>query len=340
MSFVETARNGTQSPGHIKEEPGPVREAGRPGSPVAGNLAWEEQLLATHGRTFHFAARFFPPTLRRPITTLYAFFRTLDDLVDEPGEHNQSERVREELCAWHAWFTMHGSSPAPREPLGERLAVIMADYHIPTGIFLDFLAGLTIDLEPREMLTFAEMERYCYGVAGTVGRALAHVMGATSDQALHAAESLGIAMQLTNILRDVGSDLAVGRLYLPRDDLARFGSSRAHLCQLIRAQRGPDARFRAFMRYQTARASDYYAQSMPGIWLLPPQCRLPVLLAARLYRRILTVIARRDYDVLRLRAATSFPEKIGEAMIAFMLDRLWRGGEIFPCREMEVRGEV
>ncbi len=339
MSFVETARNGTQSPGNSKQEPGHLREADFPGSSAAENLAWEEQLLAAHGRTFHFAARFFPLTHRRPITTLYAFFRTLDDLVDEPEEDNQRERVHEELCAWHAWFSQGGSFAAPREPLGERLAVIMADYHIPTSIFLDFLAGLTLDLEPQEMLTFAEMERYCYGVAGTVGRALAHVMGATSDQALHAAESLGIAMQLTNILRDIGSDLTADRLYLPRDDLARFGSSRAHLCKLMREQRGPDARFRAFMRYEITRASGYYAQSMPGIWLLPPECRLPVLLAARLYRRILMVIERQDYDVLRLRAATSFPEKVSEAMIAFILDRLWRGGEAFPCREMEVCSE-
>jgi phytoene synthase len=336
MSFVEIVRSDLHNPGNVKQEPGLLREDDSSGSSAVMNPAWEEHLLATHGRTFHFAARFFPPILRRPITTLYAFFRTLDDLVDEPGEDNQSEGVREELYAWQAWFQAAGPCVAPREPLGERLARVIVDYHIPTGIFLDFLAGLAKDLEPQEMLNFAEMEHYCYGVAGTVGRAMAHVMGATSDQALHAAESLGIAMQLTNILRDVGSDLTANRLYLPRDELARFGSSRAHMCQLMQLQRGPDARFRALMRHQSARASGYYMQSMPGIWLLPPECRLPILLAARLYRRILTVIERRDYDVLRSRAATSFPEKVSEALIAFMLDRLWRGGEASACSEGEV----
>ena len=325
--------------GNIKEEPCLLREATCSSSSAAMNLASEERLLATYGRTFHFAARFFPPTLRYPIITLYAFFRTLDDLVDEPREGNPSEDVREELRAWHTWFREGGSLAAPREPLGERLALIIANYYIPAELFLDFLAGLSLDLEPQEMITFEEMECYCYGVAGTVGRALAHVMGATSAQALHATESLGIAMQLTNILRDVGSDLTVGRIYLPRDDLASFGSSREHLYQLMREQRGPDARFLALMGQQIARASGYYMQSMPGTWLLLPQCRLPILLAARLYRRILTVIADRDYDVLRSRAATSFPEKPGEAMIVFILDRLWRGGEAFPCPEVEVRCE-
>jgi phytoene synthase len=336
MSFVEIVRCGTQTPGNVREEPGSPKEAADSSSSAALSLASEEHLLAAHGRTFHFATRFFPLTLRRPITTLYAFFRTLDDLVDEPGEDTRKEGVRAELRAWHAWFRAQGSYEAPREPLGGRLARIMTDSYIPTGLFLDFLAGLAKDLEPQEMLTFAEVERYCYSVAGTVGRALAHVMGATSEQALHAAESLGIAMQLTNILRDVGSDLTAGRLYLPRDELVRFGSSRPHLCQLMQQQRGPDARFRALMRHQIARASGYYVQSMPGIWLLPPECRLPVLLAARLYRRILTVIVRRDYDVLRSRAATSFPEKVGEALVAFTLERLWRGGEAFASPEVEV----
>jgi phytoene synthase len=333
MSFVEIVRSDPYTPGNVKQEPGFLREDASSGSSAVMNPAWEAHLLAAHGRTFHFATRFFPLTLRRPITTLYAFFRTLDDLVDEPGEDIPKEGVREELYAWQAWFQAAGSCVAPREPLGERLALVMADYHIPAEIFLDFLAGLAFDLQPQEMLTFAQMERYCYGVAGTVGRALAHVMGATSDQALHAAQSLGIAMQLTNIVRDVGSDLRVGRLYLPRDELARFGSSQAHLCQLVQRQCGPDARFRALMRHQIARASGYYMQSMPGIWLLPPECRLPILLAARLYRRILTVIERRDYDVLRSRAATSFPEKVSEALIAFLLDRLWRGGEVSACPE-------
>jgi 15-cis-phytoene synthase len=302
----------------------------------ATTSASDELLLATHGRTFHFAARFLSPKHRHQVVTLYAFFRTLDDLVDQPAEGRRIEDIRIELRAWKRWFTGAHSFPAPREPLGARLAAVLAEHPIPTAIFLDFLDGLASDLEPGEVRDFSELHRYCYRVAGTVGLALAHILGINSAQALVAAQSLGIGMQLTNILRDVGSDLAAGRIYLPQEDLARFGSSRTHLFQLLKDQRGPDDRFRALMHYQVVRAHRYYVRGMSGIWLLPPDCRLPILVAGRLYRRILTAIEHKDYDVLRSRAATSFPEKAQEAAIAFTLDRFWRRGEALPGIEAEV----
>ena len=296
----------------------------------------EEWLLATYGRTFHFAARFLSPRLRQDVVILYAFFRTLDDLVDIPAESRRIEDIHRELKAWQSWFTGSRSFPAPREPLGSRLAPVLAEHRVPTAIFLDFLEGMISDLEPLEICNFSELYRYCYRVAGTVGLAMTHIMGVNSAQALAAAENLGIGMQLTNILRDVGGDLAAGRIYLPQDDLARFDCSPAHLARLIKEQRGPDDRFRALMRYQVVRAHHYYVHGMSGIWLLPLECRLPILVASRLYRRILTVIERKDYDVLRSRASTGFPEKVREAAIAFTLDRLWNRGEAGLTSEAEV----
>lgn len=285
--------------------------------------AADERLLATHGRTFHFAARFLSPKHRHLVVTLYAFFRTLDDLVDKPVQGRRIEDMRRELDTWRSWFTRGFSFPAPQEPLGARLATILAEHPVPSTVFLDFLDGLALDLESREMRDFREMYHYCYCVAGTVGLAMAHILGVTSAQGLAAAQNLGIGMQLTNILRDVGSDLASGRIYLPQEDLARFGSSSAHLYRLYKEQRGPDERFRALMRYEIARAHRYYAPGMSGVWLLPHNCRLPILIASRLYRRILTAIEHNDYDVIRSRAATSFPEKVYEAGIALLLHRLW-----------------
>jgi phytoene synthase len=295
-----------------------------------------ERILATHGRTFHFAARFLPPKLRQPVVTLYAFFRTLDDLVDEPRERCHSREARLELDAWRVWLTGNRLQPAPREPLGASLARLITEYQLPIPLFLDFLEGLFADLEVRQIENLKELSRYCYAVAGTVGLAMARLMGVTSPQALAAAEHLGIAMQLTNILRDVGDDLTGGRIYLPQQELARFGSSREHLFQLLKDQRGPDERFRALIRAQIAYTHHYYTNGIAGIWLLPPECRLPILLAARLYRRILSVIERNDYDVLRWRAATSLPEKIREATFAFALDRLWRRGEAYLPGRLEV----
>lgn len=295
----------------------------------------DEWLLATHGRTFHFAARFLSSKQRSQVFTLYAFFRTLDDLVDIPAGR-QLEDIGAELDAWKRWFARGSSFPAPREPLGSRLAAILDEHPVPITVFLDFLDGLRTDLEPRELGDFRELYRYCYAVAGTVGLAMAQVMGVNSSQALVAAQSLGIAMQLTNILRDVGGDLAAGRVYIPQEDLERFDSSRLHLTRLYRDGRGPDDRFRTLMRYQITRAHHYYGRGMSGIWLLPRHCRLPILIAGRLYRRILTAIERNDYDVLRRRAATSMSEKVHEAAIAFALDRLWHRGEESLSPGMEV----
>jgi len=302
--------------------------------PVAESNA-DEWLLAIHGRTFHFASRFLAPEMRRNVVTLYAFFRTLDDLVDVPAEGRSIEDIRIELDTWKSWFSEGRSFPAPREPLGSKLTAVLTEHCVPTTIFLDFLEGMAFDLEPQQIRDFDELYHYCYRVAGTVGLAMTHILGVDSAQALIAAENLGIAMQLTNILRDIGGDLALGRIYLPQEDLERFDCSPDHLAQLYWNQRCDD-RFRALMRFQVARAHHYYVLGMTGIWLLPRDYRFPILVASRLYRRILTVIEHRNYDVLRSRASTSFPEKVREAAIAFMLERLWSRGERCLNTEVEV----
>jgi 15-cis-phytoene synthase len=295
----------------------------------------DEWLLETHGRTFHFASRFLAPKVRRDVVTLYAFFRTLDDLVDIPVKDRSIEDIRIELETWKSWFFEGRSFPAPREPLGSGLAAVLAEHFVPKSIFLEFLEGMIFDLEPQQIHNFSELYRYCYRVAGTVGLAMTYILGINSTQALVAAENLGIAMQLTNILRDIGGDLELGRIYLPQEDLERFDCSAEHLAHLYWNQRCDD-RFRALMRFQVARAHDYYVRGMSGIWLLPRDYRLPILVASRLYRRILTVIEHRHYDVLRSRASTSFPEKVHEAAIAFMLERLWSRGERRINTEVEV----
>ncbi len=137
----------------------------------------DEWLLATHGRTFHFAARFLSLKHRRLVFTLYAFFRTLDDLVDKPAEGRRIEDIRLELDAWKSWFAGGRSFPAPREPLGSRLAAVLAEHPVPIAVFFDFLDGLASDLEPREIRDFSELYSYCYRVAGTVGLAMAHILG-------------------------------------------------------------------------------------------------------------------------------------------------------------------
>jgi phytoene synthase len=314
-----------------------IPDASRLHSDISYSLAItkHEDLLATHGKTFSFAARFFPTVVRQAVVSLYAFFRTLDDLVDERGEGWCRDDVVQELDAWSHWFATDTASPAPREPLGAIIAVLLERYQIPIVLFNNFLDGLRTDLEPVEIHDFDELYQYCYRVAGTVGVAMTYVLGVRSRQAHWAAKQLGVAMQLTNILRDLGRDLAVGRIYLPRVELAHFGSSPEHLLQLYQTQKGPDERFCALIRYQIQRARFYYQAGLHGVWLIDSSCRLPILLAGRLYQRILTEIEQRQYDVLRRRAATSLFTKLREAGIVMLLDLLWGHGEVKTSLEQE-----
>jgi phytoene synthase len=165
---------------------------------------------------------------------------------------------------------------------------------------------------------------------------MAHVLGSRTEHALAAAKDLGIAMQLTNIIRDVGRDLAAGRLYLPLEELERSGLTPVTLRQLYYARQKPDQRFCTLLRSQIVRARYYYTAGLHGVWLLRPDCRLPILLAGRLYQCILSEVENQHYDVLHERARTSLYTKIREACVAFLLDLLWRGGEASIVSEMEM----
>ena len=284
-----------------------------------------EHVMAAHARTsFNFAARFLPAAERRSATDLYAFFRTLDDLVDE-GPPTQSRAIRTEIDAWRDWLASDRRRRGPREPLARDLSRVIDQHAIPIDIFLHMLDGLESDLGGREIESEAELQTYCYQVASTVGYAMAHVLGATSPQALSAAERLGAAMQLTNVLRDVGEDLDGGRVYLPQQTLSHYGLCRDDLLRMQRDD-GPDERFQALMRAYIAQARDLYDSSMGGIWLLPGDCRYPILVAARLYCKLLTIIERNAYDTLRLRAATTRRDKLQGAITGWAIAMSWQIG--------------
>ncbi len=274
-----------------------------------------DEVITTHARTsFSFAARFLPGPQRADAINLYAFFRTLDDLVDESPWVDGMTDVAGELDAWQSWLDGSRREAGPREPMATNLARVIERHQIPVTIFHEMLEGLRSDLTPREIATDAELQLYCYRVASTVGYAMAHVLGATSPHALASAERLGAAMQLTNILRDVGEDLNAGRVYLPTSVLERHGLCRADLHEMQQRPEGPDFRFTAMLRSQIEHARGLYAQAIPGIWLLPERCRLPILVAARLYQRLLLIIEQQQYDTLRRRAATTRGDKAREAL--------------------------
>jgi phytoene synthase len=230
------------------------------------------------GRTFALACRLLPGRLRRDVYLLYLVFRTLDDLVDE-GAHDAEARI----AAVEAWC--RDGSAATRET--QVLADLAERHALPRAAFLDFCCGMRDDLAGRPIATEDELDTYCYRVAGTVGVVMAAVLG-TRRAADEEAAALGMAMQRTNILRDIDEDIAQGRTYLARETLERFGSP-------------APGRREALLRDQIARADALYDTGMAGI----PQLRSgrrAIAAAACMYREILRQIERDGYGVRAGRA--------------------------------------
>lgn len=252
--------------------------------------AYCDSLTSAHSRTFYMATGLLPPVKRRAMRALYAFCRLSDDIVD-----CSRENVEVSLAAWRR------KALAPAPPPSDLVAVAWVDtrfrYHIPQRYAEQLIAGVGRDLCQKRYRTFEDMVRYAYGVASTVGLMSMHIIGFAGEQAIPYAIKLGVALQITNILRDIGEDWRSGRLYLPLDELAAYGLSEADL------DRGRvDHRWRSFMRFQIERNRRLYAEANPGIALLHRDGRFAVAAASELYCAILGDIEAHDYDVFNRRA--------------------------------------
>lgn len=284
-------------------------------------------VFRTRARTFWFATRFLPADRRPAVAGLYAFARAVDDLVDEPQPTWTRSDVADALAAWRSWLEQPTRDSAPDPALADRVLPALLRHGVRPEYLQMLVDGVASDLTRLEMRSWLELRTYCVLVASSVGLAMCHLLGAGGDPlAREAAVDLGIAMQLTNILRDLGADLRVGRVYLPADELARQGYSPARLIELSTqvVGQGPAAlgdSFREVMRAQIDRARLHYRRGMQGIARLPSEARLGILLAARLYEAILDDIEAADYDVFTRRAATSTRFKVAEAMRCAMLLR-------------------
>ncbi len=256
-----------------------------------------EAITAAHSRSFYLATQLLPYAKRRAIRALYAFCRVTDNLVDCPE--------RDAAAALSLW-RRRALSP---EPAGDPVAAAWADtrarYHIPLRLAEQLIDGVARDLRQTHYTTFDELAAYAYGAASTVGLMSMRIIGYTSADALPYAVKLGVALQLTNILRDVGEDWRAGRAYLPAQELAAFGLSQDDL-----AAGRVDDRWRAFMRFQIERNRRLYAEAWPGIALLSREGRLAVAAAGALYRAILSDIEAHDYDVFSRRAYVSGRRKL------------------------------
>ncbi len=268
---------------------------------VVQAYAYCQRIARQVARTFYYGSLFLPAPKRRAAWAIYAFCRTADDIADRTWHPHDPVA---ELARWRdALVSTYAGHP--RGPIMTAWADMLRTFAVPLEPALELLDGMVMDVSPARFATWDALRLYCYRVAGTVGLLMAPVLGYASAAALPGAVDLGIAMQLTNILRDIGEDAANGRVYLPAEDMNRFGVHVSHL-----SSRPVTPELRALIEFESVRAEEYYDQGMTGISWLDSDARLAIALSATLYREILDRIRRNGYDVLTCRAHVPFTRKL------------------------------
>ena len=262
------------------------------------------EITRVASKTFYLASLFLAPEKRRAVWAVYAFCRTADDLVDRIAPAGERLAALDNLEA-SLLAALDGRAD---EPIFIAYADAARRFDIPIDPALALLRGARMDVTIRRYATFDSLCEYCYLVASTVGLLVTPILGYSSAEALEYGIVLGRAMQLTNILRDVGEDAMMGRIYLPTEDLERFGYDESRIFA-----HDVDAAFVSLMRFQIERVRAMYLDAEPGIAMLSPESRYTVRLALSLYRRILQSIEQNGYDVFRRRAFVPLRSKVATA---------------------------
>ena len=291
-----------------------------------------ESVTRRHAKSFYFAARFLPKAKQSAVFPIYAFCRHVDDEIDEITDGDEARAVAA-VERWRANLNFiydevsaskfqiadsrlesENQRPATEDqrPATEDQKLVflawrdlLTQYKIPQKLPLELIEGVVQDTFIKRYETFDELYVYCYRVASTVGLMSSEILGYSAPEALDYAEAMGIGMQLTNILRDIKEDAAMGRIYLPAEDLKRFGVTEE---QIIENKLNAD--FVRLLKFEISRARDYYRKGERGIAMLEKDSRFTVLLAARVYAKILDEIERLNYDVFARRAHTSKAQKL------------------------------
>ena len=275
------------------------------------------RLTKLHGSTYYFSARFFPRAIRRSIFGLYGFVRVPDEMVDNPEDGAEDEESqRRGLIGWREAFECAMRDGSSSHPVMRAFVDTVQRHLISPEYPRAFLQSMLMDVTVRRYETFDDLCRYTHGSASVIGLMICAIVGMDDPVALPYAADLGLAMQLTNFLRDVDEDYHHrGRIYLPLEDLRRFGYSEEDLAAGV-----VDHRFRALMQFEIARNREIYRRADLGIPYLPEYAQYPIRLAGRLYAAILERIEANDYDVFSRRVRTSRAYKLRTAA------SLWASG--------------
>ncbi|MCY7314808.1 MAG: presqualene diphosphate synthase HpnD [Rubrivivax sp.] len=253
---------------------------------------------AGSGSSFYYAFLFLPPAQRTAITAFYAFCREVDDVVDE----TQDAGVAAAKLQWWQHEVAQAFTATPTHPAMKALVPLSAEFGIQQAHLQAVIDGCRIDLEQTRFLDFAGLQRYCHLVAGIVGEVAANIFGRTQAATVHYAHQLGLAMQLTNIIRDVGDDARRGRIYLPLSELQRF-DVKAHELLQRQAPWGYSDRFQALMRFQAERAHATYDAALRLLPDVDRAAQKPGLMMANIYRTLLREIEAQRFQVLHQRTS-------------------------------------
>jgi len=274
-----------------------------------------QEKAAKSGSSFYYAFLFLPPPRRAAITAFYAFCREVDDVVDE----TQDPGVAATKLAWWRKEVSSAFAGQPSHPAMKALMPHVPVYGIRIDSLMAVIDGCQMDLEQTRYLDYPGLQRYCHLVAGVVGEVASGIFGRTEPQTVAYAHKLGLAMQLTNIIRDVGDDARRGRIYLPISELQQF-DVKAHEILLRKAPWGYSDRFEALMKFQAQRAHQLYDEAFALLPEADRRAQKPGLMMAHIYRALLGELEAEKFQVLHQRISLTPLRKLWIAM-----KTNWRG---------------
>jgi phytoene synthase len=270
------------------------------------------RLNAAHGKTYYLATRLLPPAKRPYVHALYGFARYADEIVDDLGSTLSAEQKSDWLARWGDGVLADISRGTSDDPIGRALVDTVNRWQIPLEHFEAFLHSMRMDLTVTHYPTYDDLYTYVYGSAAVIGLQMVPILEPLDDAAYPAATDLGVAFQLANFIRDVGEDLDRGRVYLPLEDLERFGLSRQHL-----ETRQVTPAVRELLAFEIARVRRLSRRAEPGIELLHPTSRPCIEAAQELYVGIVDEVEAIGYQVFDRRATTSTPRRARVAGSAY-----------------------
>ena len=272
-----------------------------------------KRLNALHGKTYYLATLLLPKSKRPFVHALYGFARYADEIVDDLASTLTPQEKAEVLSKWSSGVLAGLQNGTSEDPVGRALVDTAKRFKIPHQHFIDFLHSMEMDLTVTQYQSYEDLLEYVYGSAAVIGLEMVPVLGYSDDAAFESAKKLGIAFQLANFIRDVGEDLERGRIYLPLDELARFGVTRELLEKRVLTPEIIDA-----LKFQIARVRQLQLEAAPGIAMLDKTSRPCIEAASELYCGIVDEVEAIGYDIFNKRAKTSTLRRLRVASTAYM----------------------